>query len=633
MGGIVARYALKDMENRGEQHKTSLYISHDAPHQGAHIPLGILYFGRHMVDQFIKTPVGNLDIPVNSGTVGLTDLKELLDAPATKQLLINSVNSNFQVENNSAFMTELRTLGYPAQTRNIALSNASHCAQGQGVTAGSQVLGATANGRTTFLTDLVLAITPLGAISSTATSIVLDEPGFLLGLLPGRSKLNIDFRANAYPATGTAQVYYGRIRYTKNYLWLVPVSTDITLRQYNSASGTLPLDSYAGGVNPSFKGVSLSTFQSNALAKFGYTVNLNPEFNFIPVTSALDVGRGNVVLTSADYTAKFSAASPPTGSKATPFANFTTSFNTTGVNEKHITFNDRNGKWLASELDAVAGSDVFDCSFVCATAAIAGSSNICTTSTYSVPVPAGTTVNWSISPSSAATFTSGSSSSKTFTKSSTFNGSATITATISNNASNCGSIVLTKTVLVGATLNLTAPSGSTSNGTIQVSVSGGTGTYSWYKNGTLFATTGGGNNITLQFGCSGGLLRVVANTSCGQAEITRTLYGTCSSSTMAVYPNPMTNELFIGQYPQEQANSFDVSTNSMNSTQSELRSATALEALRIEFYNFSGILVKSVALEKSSTTPSIDVSDLRKGTYIVKIIGKELEEVHQIVKE
>ncbi|SEC74250.1 PGAP1-like protein [Maribacter dokdonensis] len=193
MGGIVARYALKDMENRGEQHKTSLYISHDAPHQGAHIPVGILYFGRHMVDQFIKTPVGNLDIPVNSGTVGLSDLKELLDAPATKQLLINSVNSNFQVENNSAFMTELRNLGYPAQTRNIALSNASHCAQGQAVTAGSQVFGATANGRTTFLTDLVLAITPLGAISSTATSIVLDEPGFLLGLLPGRSKLNIDF--------------------------------------------------------------------------------------------------------------------------------------------------------------------------------------------------------------------------------------------------------------------------------------------------------------------------------------------------------------------------------------------------------------------------------------------------------
>lgn len=504
----------------------------------------------------------------------------------------------------------------------------------RGVTAGSRVFDAKANGRTTFLTDLVLALTPLGAISSTATSIVTDEPGFLLGILPGRSKLDIDFRANAYPASGSAEIYYGRIKYTKNLLWLVPINKDITLRQFNSPSGTLPLDSYAGGVNPSFgSGISVSAFKSSALAKFGYTVNFNPEFNFIPVTSALDVGKGNVVLTSVDYTAKYSAASSPTGSKAIPFANFTTSFNTSGVNEKHITFNTRNGKWLASELDAVAGSDVFDCSFVCANTTIAGSSNICTTSTYSVPVPAGTTVNWSISPSSAATFASGSSSTKTFTKSSTYNGNATITATIANNTSNCGSIILTKTVLVGATLNLTAPSGSTANGTIQVSVSGGTGTYSWYKNGTLFATTGGGNNITLQFGCSGGLLRVVANTSCGQAEITRTLYGTCSSSTMAVYPNPMTNELFIGQYPQEQANSFDVSINSMNSTQSELRSATALGAIQIEFYNFSGILVKSISIEKSTVIPSIDVSDLRKGTYIIKITGKDIEEAHQIVKE
>tara|TARA_R110000868_G_scaffold20240_2_gene85987 strand:- start:200 stop:817 length:618 start_codon:yes stop_codon:yes gene_type:complete len=130
-----------------------------------------------------------------------------------------------------------------------------------------------------------------------------------------------------------------------------------------------------------------------------------------------------------------------------------------------------------------------------------------------------------------------------------------------------------------------------------------------------------------------GLLRVVANTSCGQAEITRILYGSCSSSTMVVYPNPMTNELFIGQYPQGQANSFDVSTNSMNSTQSELRSATALGAIQIEIYNFSGILVKSGSIEKSTVIPSIDVSDLRKGTYIIKITGKDIEEVHQIVKE
>lgn len=32
MGGVIARYALRDMENKGKNHDTRLYISHDAPH-------------------------------------------------------------------------------------------------------------------------------------------------------------------------------------------------------------------------------------------------------------------------------------------------------------------------------------------------------------------------------------------------------------------------------------------------------------------------------------------------------------------------------------------------------------------------------------------------------------------------
>ncbi len=162
MGGIIACYALKDMENRGEQHKTGLYISHDAPHQGANVPLGFLYMARHAVDQFIKTPVGSIDIPVNSGTIGLTDLRDLLDAPATKQLLINNVNSGFFIDNSlrASFDNELKSLGYPLQTRNIALSNASHCASVQEVTAGSRIFTATANGKTGFFTDVILAASP-----------------------------------------------------------------------------------------------------------------------------------------------------------------------------------------------------------------------------------------------------------------------------------------------------------------------------------------------------------------------------------------------------------------------------------------------------------------------------------------
>ncbi|MGE3802028.1 MAG: T9SS type A sorting domain-containing protein [Candidatus Kapaibacterium sp.] len=48
MGGLVARYALADMEkNRNEDPETRLYISFDSPHQGAYTPISSLILAEH----------------------------------------------------------------------------------------------------------------------------------------------------------------------------------------------------------------------------------------------------------------------------------------------------------------------------------------------------------------------------------------------------------------------------------------------------------------------------------------------------------------------------------------------------------------------------------------------------------
>ena len=44
MGGLVARYALAFMESKGMPHNTRLFISLDAPHRGANIPIGLQEF-------------------------------------------------------------------------------------------------------------------------------------------------------------------------------------------------------------------------------------------------------------------------------------------------------------------------------------------------------------------------------------------------------------------------------------------------------------------------------------------------------------------------------------------------------------------------------------------------------------
>jgi PGAP1-like protein len=57
MGGVVARYALKDMENKGQNHQTRLFISHDAPQQGANVPQGYQHLARHARDLYIKSGI------------------------------------------------------------------------------------------------------------------------------------------------------------------------------------------------------------------------------------------------------------------------------------------------------------------------------------------------------------------------------------------------------------------------------------------------------------------------------------------------------------------------------------------------------------------------------------------------
>lgn len=43
MGGLITRIALKNLENQGYDHQCRLYVSYDSPHKGANIPPGVQY--------------------------------------------------------------------------------------------------------------------------------------------------------------------------------------------------------------------------------------------------------------------------------------------------------------------------------------------------------------------------------------------------------------------------------------------------------------------------------------------------------------------------------------------------------------------------------------------------------------
>lgn len=251
---------------------------------------------------------------------------------------------------------------------------------------------------------------------------------------------------------------------------------------------------------------------------------------------------------------------------------------------------------------------------------ISGPFRFCPSGTFSINnLPNDATVSWSVSPTNALTFPQ--SNSTTFTRNGNFNGAATISATIT---SSCSDITVTKNIRVEPTLSMNitnAQPGSTM--TISATVTGGNAPYSWYINGVLQKTTSV-PDVVIRYRCTDvGIsdLEVRSTTDCGLATAEDFFYDDCGSfRQMTVYPNPASTEIFIAK-------------NEDTNTKSETVSATSDGAISTEIFDFSGQILNSNDFERSSSIPSLNVSGLKRATYFLRIVGKEVDEVHQIIVE
>lgn len=115
MGGLISRYALSYMEQNNLDHNTRLFVSFDAPHLGANIPLG---------DQFWL-----MFFSMWSGAQATIDGLAKINTPAAKQLLVYHYTTSYS---GSANPHTLRTalindpyFQFPTQCRKIAIANGS----------------------------------------------------------------------------------------------------------------------------------------------------------------------------------------------------------------------------------------------------------------------------------------------------------------------------------------------------------------------------------------------------------------------------------------------------------------------------------------------------------------------------
>ncbi len=143
MGGVLTKMALSKLEDEGYDHQCGLYISFDAPHNGANIPLSLQQFlvevkgkinGLGLLGAFAEVVINvangiaafEKDYDANPLTM-LNQADRALKSRSAKELLIrhysnlNHVNATFLDSYN-----RLKSTSFPSLSRNIALVSGSN---------------------------------------------------------------------------------------------------------------------------------------------------------------------------------------------------------------------------------------------------------------------------------------------------------------------------------------------------------------------------------------------------------------------------------------------------------------------------------------------------------------------------
>ncbi len=333
MGGVLAKLALREMEEAGEDHQCSKLFTHDSPLRGANIPLGY---------QIMLSHVANLEIsgssPLKAFVGILEDAETTLNAPGPRQMLIYHLD-NFPGPNTDyiQFYQKLRNLGALQNCEHIAISNGSQISSGQGFGANDRLLKIKGDG-SDFLEDCVGLSGFLANLAEVVTSALLG------------TTLAFDFEVRALPSpTQGNKFIYASLINAK----LLGISIIVDVRGA-IVGGTQPLDNASGGY------IEIPTDDLapclSQIVTFDHT-----HFCFVPTVSSIEVGpyvgtselsdvntdvSNNAAILASGLTTvdRFVAFNDPVPSGAPP----------TSLNQGHISFSSDNTGTMLYELLSVA---------------------------------------------------------------------------------------------------------------------------------------------------------------------------------------------------------------------------------------------------------------------------------------
>ena len=631
MGGLCARYALANMTKNfpATPTETRLLITHDSPHKGANVPLGLQYMIR-MLGGVQLFGYNVYDIYPD-----YDDAINLMNAPATTQLLLYSATSANTFANNTFLNATYQPMITFSPTdpqptyRFIATANGNECANplfspgstfvnlGAGVSAGIDA-------RFLFFRVPILSY-----------KLAAEVEAYALPNAGSTNKIARVYTINNLKLFGFIDIFkqlYNNTAYAPgNHLAIDGVpGSNYPLLDVQALNQLTNLPTLAASLYVSFP---LGPFLSGYFGAYAYNQGVSYSFTFVPVASALDAGSYTTPIFSEKYVNGVNQYYPSTSE--TFIAQETTPNNSATSNNVHIRFTPRNSRWLFNEMENLANLE--NCSNECFNPYfISGNNPICTSESYFISgLPRGASVVWTASPRRFVTLTV---NANQVTATKTNDGSFTLTATITGACGSTSPLVLTRNLTAGPIpAYIEGPFDPVQNTIMGVAYTGQqyyfvaseyvpespAPTYIW----TLTPPAGsggstslfGGHKIYLYFNDGEGdyILDLAKTTACGTNHTTMVIHVQQNYGfRLSASPNPTSDVLQVtidNETPQAKALNKD-------------------ENISIELFDFnSATKRKNWSFKNVQNTFNLSVANLPKGQYIIKVTKGNYKQTKQII--
>ena len=308
MGGLIARYALKTMENEHILHDVTTYISHDSPHLGANVPLGALYF----IPQLLSLVHGysrlvnlydlfNHNILTNAESI----LYSVLHSMAARQMLLNYVSPEGTIDNSvhNEWQEELDRIGFPEGDfgkgiQNMSIVNGNLYDINSTLIYNTHLVYLDGYVKSGFLLDFFAPIVSFFTCYSIQVLLEIFQLDFLANAfaLWGSSKIHLHAEINPFSYVNAGEkISELTFSYTKKFLWLFPRTYNLFSSSINSPNSELFYDDYPGSTydidisgNDTPYLQTVSGKQDN-LFSYYFTLGVTNKIMFIPTASSLSI--------------------------------------------------------------------------------------------------------------------------------------------------------------------------------------------------------------------------------------------------------------------------------------------------------------------------------------------------------